>query len=101
MFLLAALLQIVGLLTQILIAIFIVQMVLSVLVAFNVVNMYNEFVRRLMEALDKLTQPMLRPIRRLLPDMGGLDFSPMVLIFGLYGIQILLNGAIRQLQYMG
>ncbi|HWW64652.1 MAG TPA: YggT family protein [Sphingomonadaceae bacterium] len=76
----AALLGIFDLLVQILILVFIVQMVLSLLVAFNVVNTYNEFVRRLMYALDRLTEPLLRPIRRFMPDFGGLDFSPMVLI---------------------
>jgi YggT family protein len=75
-----ALLGIFDLLVQILIFVFIIQMVLSLLVAFNVVNTYNEFVRRLMYALDRMTEPLLRPIRRFMPDFGGLDFSPMVLI---------------------
>jgi len=92
---LIALLNIVGMITKILIAIFIVQMILSLLVAFNVVNTYNEFVRRLMYTLDRITEPMLRPIRRIMPDMGGIDFSPMVLILGLYIIQELLAGVAR------
>jgi YggT family protein len=58
----------------------IAQAVLSWLVAFNVVNTYNGFVRGLMRAFDTIYNPLLRPIRRLLPDMGGIDFSPMVLI---------------------
>ncbi|MEI6417590.1 MAG: YggT family protein [Sphingomonadales bacterium] len=58
----------------------IAQAVLSWLIAFNVVNTYNGFVRGLMRALDTIYSPLLRPIRRLLPDMGGIDFSPMVLI---------------------
>lgn len=58
----------------------IAQAVLSWLIAFNVVNTYSGFVRGLMRALDTIYSPLLRPIRRLLPDMGGIDFSPMVLI---------------------
>lgn len=54
--------------------------VLSWLIAFNVVNMQNRFVRGLVTGLDRLFEPLLRPIRRILPDMGGIDLSPMVLI---------------------
>jgi YggT family protein len=54
--------------------------VLSWLVAFNVVNMHNSFVRSVVTGLDRFFNPMLRPIRRILPDMGGIDLSPMVLI---------------------
>jgi YggT family protein len=92
----AALLGIFDLLTQILILIFIVQMVLSLLVAFNVINTYNDFVRRFLYALDRVTEPLLRPIRRIMPDFGGLDFSPMVLIIGLVIIRKLLAGLALQ-----
>jgi YggT family protein len=54
--------------------------VLSWLVAFNVVNMHNGFVRGVVTGLDRFFAPMLRPIRRILPDMGGIDLAPMVLI---------------------
>ena len=54
--------------------------VLSWLIAFNVVNMHNNFVRSVVTGLDRFFNPMLRPIRRILPDMGGIDLSPMVLI---------------------
>jgi YggT family protein len=54
--------------------------VLSWLIAFNVVNMNNGFVRSVVTGLDRFFNPMLRPIRRILPDMGGIDLSPMVLI---------------------
>ncbi len=54
--------------------------VLSWLVAFNVVNTSNRFVYTLSNSLDRLFTPMLRPIRRLLPDMGGVDLSPMALV---------------------
>ena len=101
MYLVGALLSVIDLLINILVAIFIVQMVLSLLVAFNVVNTYNEFVRRLMETLLRVTEPLLRPIRRFMPDLGGLDFSPMVLILGLVIIQKLLAGMAMQAFYGG
>jgi len=56
------------------------QAVLSWLVAFNVINTHNEFVRQLLYALDRITEPVYRPIRRILPDFGALDLSPMVAI---------------------
>jgi YggT family protein len=65
--------------------IIIVQAILSWLVAFNVINTYNDFVRSIFVALDRLTAPLYRPIRRILPDLGALDLSPLVvlLIIGL------------------
>ena len=54
--------------------------VLSWLIAFNVINMQNSFVRSVVTGLDRFFNPMLRPIRRILPDMGGIDLAPMVLI---------------------
>jgi YggT family protein len=54
--------------------------VLSWLIAFNVINMQNGFVRSVVTGLDRFFDPMLRPIRRILPDMGGIDLAPMVLI---------------------
>jgi YggT family protein len=59
----------------------------SWLVAFNVINPYNQFVRTLGQALDAVTEPFLRPIRRMMPDLGGLDISPMVLILIIFFIQ--------------
>ena len=58
--------------------IIIIQAILSWLVAFNVINTHNHFVRSLLHALDRITAPLYRPIRRIMPDFGGLDFSPMV-----------------------
>jgi YggT family protein len=57
--------------------------VLSWLVAFNVVNRSNPFVRQIGQALERLTEPLLRPIRRVLPDLGGIDLSPIVLLIGM------------------
>ncbi len=57
--------------------------VLSWLVAFNVVNRYNPTVRMIGDTLYRLTEPLLRPIRNLLPSLGGLDVSPVILILAL------------------
>jgi YggT family protein len=57
--------------------------VLSWLVAFNVVNRYNPTVRMIGDTLLRLTEPLLRPIRNVLPSLGGLDISPVILILAL------------------
>ena len=54
--------------------------ILSWLIAFNVVNIRNEFVRSLWSMLDNLTTPLLRPIRRMLPNLGAIDISPVILL---------------------
>ncbi|HYD37481.1 MAG TPA: YggT family protein [Allosphingosinicella sp.] len=64
--------------------IIVIQMILSWLVAFNVINTYNDFVRGLLKGLDRITEPVYRPIRKVLPDFGGLDFSPMVVLLVLW-----------------
>ena len=58
----------------------IISVVLSWLVAFNVVNYHNRFVYTVGDFLHRLTEPALRPIRSILPNLGGLDISPIVLI---------------------
>lgn len=54
--------------------------VLSWLIAFNVINSHSSFVRSLMQAINAVTEPLLKPIRRAMPDMGGLDLSPVILL---------------------
>nr|WP_245197109.1 YggT family protein [Sphingomonas jejuensis] len=61
----------------------IIQAVLSWLVAFNVINTYNDFVRSALIALDRITAPIYRPIRRIMPDLGALDLSPLVVLLAL------------------
>ena len=73
-------LSIVDLLLSVLLWIIIIQAVLSWLVAFNVVNTHNDFVRQVLNGLNQLTEPLYRPIRRIMPDFGALDFSPMVVM---------------------
>jgi YggT family protein len=54
--------------------------VLSWLIAFNVVNIRNEVVRAIWTLLNNLTEPLLRPIRRFLPNLGAIDISPVILL---------------------
>ena len=78
-----ALLTLISQLIEFYIWIIIASAVLSWLVAFEVINMRNRFVYLIGDALNRLTEPAYRRIRRFLPDMGGIDLSPLVLIFGL------------------
>ena len=72
--------------------IIIAQAIISWLVAFNVINTHSDFVRTLLYALDRLTAPLYRPIRKVLPDFGGLDFSPLVVLLIIFALRTLLAG---------
>jgi YggT family protein len=98
---LLALFQIVDVLLQVLWWIIIIQAVLSWLVVFNVINTHNDFVRAFFNALDRLTRPLYAPIRKILPDFGGLDFSPVVVLLLIYVLRILLSGLARDLILSG
>lgn len=58
----------------------IVWAVLGTLISFKIINAYQPLVQRIMFALDKLVQPTMKPIRKYLPDLGGIDLSPLVVI---------------------
>lgn len=58
----------------------IVWVVMSILISFKIINSYQPVVRRIMQVLDRLCEPALKPIRKLLPDLGGIDISPIILI---------------------
>jgi YggT family protein len=88
--LLATLIQIVDLLISVIVMLVIVQFVLSLLIAFNVVNMHNQFVAAVWQAINALLEPLFRPIRRIMPNTGSIDFSPLVLIIGLQILRIVL-----------
>lgn len=64
--------------------------IMSWLVAFGVVNVRNQFIRIIVDLLFRLTEPVLRPIRRILPNLGGVDISPVILLLGLFFIRSLL-----------
>jgi len=80
-------LQILGILLNILWWIIIVQAVMSWLIAFNVINTHNDFVGQLWYVLDRITEPLYRPFRRIMPDFGGLDLTPMVVLILLIIVQ--------------
>ena len=79
---------------QIIVVVVIVNAIISWLVAFDVINLRNPTVGRLVRALDAATEPLLRPIRRFIPSLGGLDISPIVLILLLQALQILVDRTI-------
>jgi YggT family protein len=79
--------------------IIIIQVIISWLFAFNVLNASSPGVRAFLHALDRITGPLYRPIRRLLPDFGGIDFSPLVIIILIQIAHMLLTGAETSLTY--
>ena len=89
-------LNILSYLLSVLTTIIIVQFVMSILISFNVINTYNSFVAAIWTALEKLTEPIYRPIRRILPDLGPIDFSPMVVIILINIIQRFILPALYQ-----
>lgn len=97
---LLAFVDVADLLLSILTWIIIVQVILSWLLAFNVLNTSSHGVRTFAVAIDRLTAPLYRPIRRMLPDFGGIDFSPLVILILVQVIKRLLAGAVTQ-YYLG
>jgi YggT family protein len=65
----------------------IIAVIMSWLIGFNVINGYNPVVRTIWQTVTALTDPLLKPIRRMLPNLGGLDLSPMVLLLGCIFVQ--------------
>jgi YggT family protein len=82
-----AILDVILLILQIYVWLLIAAAILSWLVAFNVVNTRNQFVASVGEFLFRITEPALRPIRSILPNLGGIDVSPVVLILIIFFIQ--------------
>ena len=84
--------EIVGYLISIVITLVIVQFILSLLISFNVVSMHNQFVAAIWRSINALLDPILKPIRRIMPDTGAIDFSPLILIVLLNVLSIILRG---------
>ena len=82
-----ALLDVIMLALQLYVWILIASAVMSWLVAFGVVNMRNDVVRTIWNFLYQATEPALRPIRRILPNLGGIDISPIILLLIIFFIQ--------------
>ena len=84
------LIQIVDIILTVLWWFIIAQAVMSWLIAFNVINTHNDFVNQLWTVLDRITEPLYRPFRRIMPDFGGLDLTPMLVLI----IIIILDGPV-------
>ncbi|WP_373476639.1 YggT family protein [Sphingorhabdus sp.] len=98
---LLALISIIGYLMTILSTVVIVQFILSLLIAFNVVSLSNNIVSSIWHALNMILDPFLKPIRKIMPDTGMIDFSPMVLLIGLRILQMLLLGLANDIASAG
>ncbi len=85
-----AIVWLIGTILQLYIDLLIVGAILSWLIAFNVVNVRNRLVAGIADFCDRLTEPALRPIRRYVPTLGGIDISPMLLILLIMFLQRLL-----------
>jgi len=83
-----ALFIVIDLALQLYIWILIAAAVLSWLIAFNVINSHNPAVRQIWDFFYRITEPALRPIRNLLPSLGGIDISPVILILIIYFIRL-------------
>ncbi len=71
--------------------------ILSWLLAFNVINYSNPFVRSLWQAISAVTDPLLKPIRRVMPNLGGLDLSPIVLLLACLFVRVVVIENIKDL----
>ena len=87
--------QIIAMLTNILVMLIIIQFVIGLLFAFNVVNRSNDFLASFYMAINRFLEPVLRPIRNILPNTGAIDFSPLVLIILLNVVLIVLGNVIH------
>lgn len=71
--------------------IIIVQAVMSWLISFNVLNIKQPLVYQIWSGINRVTEPVYRPIRNILPSMGGLDLTPVIVLLGLSALQIVVN----------
>jgi len=83
-----------GALVQLVIIVLIVNAVISWLVAFDIISRRNAFVSQIWDFTQRLTDPLLKPLRRIIPPIGGLDLSPIVLILGLLFLERLLYAVV-------
>lgn len=91
------LLQFISYLITLYIYVILATVILSWLISFGVVNPYSGFVRALTQGLAAVTEPLLRPIRRVLPDLGPIDVSPLILVLGCIFIQAVILPNIAKL----
>ena len=90
---LETIIDIVAIIKNVIVMLVIVQFIIGLLLAFNVINTSNQFVVSIYQSINSLMEPVLAPIRRVLPSTGAIDFSPLVLIILLQILMIVLNNA--------
>ena len=71
--------------------VFLIMVIMSWLISFNIINTRNQFVSSVWRVLNQLTDPILRPIRRIIPSMGGLDLSPLIVFILIFFLQNLIG----------
>ena len=76
----------------------IISAIMSWLIAFEVINTRNQIVHMIVDFLWRITEPALRPIRQVLPNLGGIDISPIILILGIFLVQNILQNIAIQIQ---
>ncbi|MBL8658026.1 MAG: YggT family protein [Altererythrobacter sp.] len=84
--------EILSMVTNVLVMLIIIQFIIGLLFAFNVINSSNQFLAAFYDAINRLLEPVYRPIRRVLPATGAIDFSPLVLVILLNVVLIVLKG---------
>lgn len=89
--------RIVGIALELYIWVIIIGAILSWLIAFNILNTTNQVVYTIVDFLYRITEPALRPIRRFIPNFGGIDISPIILILVLIFLQMVLSNLHRAL----
>jgi YggT family protein len=82
-----ALLQTLSLILTIVWWVFLIMIIMSWLIGFNVINTRNQFVASLWRVLNQITEPILKPIRRIIPPVGGLDLSPIIVFVVIFFLQ--------------
>lgn len=88
--LLLSLIEVIEVILNLYIWALVISAVISWLVAFNVINAHNRFVQIVGDFLFRITEPALRPIRKAVPSINGLDLSPLILIFIIWFIRLFL-----------
>lgn len=71
--------------------IFLIMIIMSWLISFNVINTRNQFVASVWRVLNQITEPILKPIRRIIPSVGGLDLSPLIVFVIIFFLQNLIS----------
>ncbi len=99
MVILQSLLNVLSLILRLYTFVIFAAVVLSWLLAFNVVNRHNDIVRAIWNFVTALTEPLLRPIRGIIPNLGGIDISPLILLVIIYFLSSVLDGYRYQMEF--